>query len=167
MRSVQERVVREIRMLHATWRGLETGLRTTLLGHEERKLRHRQGETYGSPRQSSTQPTSEVRSSGAGSEETSHSAGAGSEPRPRPGPCTIVLSEVIAPTRKNARLSKPAGRIFSRAPIQLTGSSSPHNHASSRPYRSAAAGRYVSSDPHASPPTAKSSRACDRVRTSP
>ncbi len=43
---MQERVVREIRTLRAKWRGLETGLRTTLLGHEERKLGYRQGETY-------------------------------------------------------------------------------------------------------------------------
>ena len=34
MRSVQGRVVREICMLRAMWRELETGLRTTLTGHE-------------------------------------------------------------------------------------------------------------------------------------
>ncbi len=48
--------MREIRMLRATWRGLETGLRTTLLGHERGNPGYRQGETYGSPRQSSTLP---------------------------------------------------------------------------------------------------------------
>ncbi len=48
--------MREIRMLRATWRGLETESRTTLLGHEERKLGYRQGKTYGLPRQSSTLP---------------------------------------------------------------------------------------------------------------
>jgi hypothetical protein len=46
MRSVQERVVREIRTLRAMWRGLETESWTTLLGHEGGNPGHRQGETY-------------------------------------------------------------------------------------------------------------------------
>ena len=42
-RSVQERVVREIRMLRAVWRELETALRMTLAGHERGNPGHRQG----------------------------------------------------------------------------------------------------------------------------
>jgi len=49
--------VREIRTLRAKWRGLETGSRTTLIGHEGGHPGYRQGETYGLPRQSSTLPT--------------------------------------------------------------------------------------------------------------
>jgi len=38
--------VREIRTLRALWRGLETGSRTTLHGHEGGNPGYRQGETY-------------------------------------------------------------------------------------------------------------------------
>ncbi len=48
--------MREIRMLRAMWRGLETGLRTTLHGHEGGNPGYGQGESYRSPRQSSTLP---------------------------------------------------------------------------------------------------------------
>ncbi len=48
--------MREIRMLRAMWRGLETGLRTTLHGHERGNPGYGQGESYRSPRQSSTLP---------------------------------------------------------------------------------------------------------------
>jgi len=40
---VQGRVVREIRMLRAMWRGLETGPRITLAGHEGGNPGYRQG----------------------------------------------------------------------------------------------------------------------------
>ena len=46
--------MREICTLGAMWRGLETGLRQLLNGHEEGNLGHSQGEAYGAPRQSST-----------------------------------------------------------------------------------------------------------------
>jgi len=61
MRSVQERVVREIRMLRAMWRVLETGLRKLLTGHEGGNAGYRQGASFGSPRQRSTLPGSERR----------------------------------------------------------------------------------------------------------
>ena len=48
--------MREIRMLRAMWRGLETELRTTLPGHEGGNPGYRPGKSYGSPRQSSTLP---------------------------------------------------------------------------------------------------------------
>ena len=50
--------MREIRTLRAKWRGLETESRTTLLGHEGGNPGDRQGESCGSPRQSSTLPAS-------------------------------------------------------------------------------------------------------------
>ena len=43
--------MRQIRMLRAMWRELETGLRTLLLGHEEGNLGHSQGVAYELPRQ--------------------------------------------------------------------------------------------------------------------
>ncbi len=48
--------MREIRMLRARWRGLETEPRTSLHGHEGGNPGHSQGMSYGSPRQSSTLP---------------------------------------------------------------------------------------------------------------
>jgi hypothetical protein len=51
---VQERVVREIRMLRAMRRALETGLRKLLIGHEGGNAGHRQGVSFGLPRQCST-----------------------------------------------------------------------------------------------------------------
>ena len=54
--AVQERVVRQIRMLRAMWRELETGLRRLLTGHEEGNLGHSQGVAYGLPRQFPTLP---------------------------------------------------------------------------------------------------------------
>jgi hypothetical protein len=48
--------VREIRMLRARWRGLETGPRNTLHGHEGGNPGYGQGHSYGLPRQSSTLP---------------------------------------------------------------------------------------------------------------
>ena len=48
--------MRQIRMLRAMWRELETGLRTLLLGHEEGNLGHSQGVAYGLPRQFPTLP---------------------------------------------------------------------------------------------------------------
>ena len=56
--AVQERVVRQIRMLRAMWRELETGLRSLLIGHEEGNLGHSQGAAYGLPRQFPTLPGS-------------------------------------------------------------------------------------------------------------
>lgn len=55
--AVQERVVRQIRMLRAMWRELETGLRLLLTGHEGGNPRHSQGVAYESPRQFPTLPT--------------------------------------------------------------------------------------------------------------
>src|SRR5262249_13067511 len=55
---VQERVVREIRMLRAMRRELETGLRWLLHGHEEGNLGYSQGAAYGLPRQFPTLPSS-------------------------------------------------------------------------------------------------------------
>jgi hypothetical protein len=49
--------VREIRMLRAMWRGLETEPRTSPHGHEGGNSGHRQGMPYGPPRQPSTLPT--------------------------------------------------------------------------------------------------------------
>ncbi len=46
--------MREIRLLRATWRALETGLRKLLNGHEGGNAGHRQGASFGSPRQCST-----------------------------------------------------------------------------------------------------------------
>jgi hypothetical protein len=48
--------VREIRMLRAMRRALETGLRKFLTGHESGNAGHRQGISFGSPRQCSTLP---------------------------------------------------------------------------------------------------------------
>jgi hypothetical protein len=48
--------VRQIRMLRAMWRELETGLRPLLIGHEGGNLGHSQGATYGLPRQFPTLP---------------------------------------------------------------------------------------------------------------
>ena len=53
---MQERVVREIRMLRAMWRELETGLRRLLHGHEGGNPGHSQGAAYGLPRQFPTLP---------------------------------------------------------------------------------------------------------------
>ena len=52
----QERVVREIRMLRAMRRRLETGIRWLLTGHEGGNLGYSQGAASGLPRQSSTLP---------------------------------------------------------------------------------------------------------------
>ncbi len=48
--------MREICMLRARWRGLETEPRTSLHGHEGGNPGHSQGMPYGPPRQSSTLP---------------------------------------------------------------------------------------------------------------
>jgi hypothetical protein len=48
--------VREIRMLRAMWRELETGLRRLLHGHEGGNPGHSQGAVYGLPRQFPTLP---------------------------------------------------------------------------------------------------------------
>jgi hypothetical protein len=48
--------VREIRMLRAMRRGLETGLRSLLHGHEGGNPGYSQGAAYGSPRQFPTLP---------------------------------------------------------------------------------------------------------------
>ena len=50
--------MREIRTLRAKWRGLETGPRPTLIGHEGGNPGYRQGKAFGLPRQSSTLPGS-------------------------------------------------------------------------------------------------------------
>ena len=49
--SVQERVVRQIRMLRAMRRGLETELRSRLHGHAGGNSGYSQGASYGLPRQ--------------------------------------------------------------------------------------------------------------------
>ncbi len=46
--------MREIRMLRAMWRGLETELRISLHGHEGGNPGYSQGMPYGPPRQPST-----------------------------------------------------------------------------------------------------------------
>jgi hypothetical protein len=56
MATVQERVVRQIRMLRAMRRELETGLRQRLHGHEGGNPGYGQGAAYGYPRQFSTLP---------------------------------------------------------------------------------------------------------------
>jgi len=48
--------VREIRMLRAMWRVLETELRKLLTGHEGGNAGHTQGPSYGFTRQRSTLP---------------------------------------------------------------------------------------------------------------
>ena len=48
--------MREIRMLRAMWRALETGSRKLLTGHEDGNVGYRQGVFYGLPRQCSTLP---------------------------------------------------------------------------------------------------------------
>ncbi len=48
--------MREICMLRARWRGLETEPRTSLHGHEGGNPGHSQEMPYGPPRQSSTLP---------------------------------------------------------------------------------------------------------------
>ncbi len=49
--------MREIRMLRAMWRALETGLRKVLNGHEGGNAGYSQGTSYESARQRSTLPT--------------------------------------------------------------------------------------------------------------
>ena len=56
--AVQERVVRQIRMLRAMRRELETGLRRLLNGHAGGNPGHGQGAAYGLPRQFPTLPVS-------------------------------------------------------------------------------------------------------------
>ena len=51
--------MREIRMLRAMWRALETELRTLLNGHAGGNAGHSQGVAYGSPRPRSTLPPSQ------------------------------------------------------------------------------------------------------------
>ena len=53
---MQERVVRQIRMLRAMRRGLETELRWLLHGHEGGNAGYSQGAAYGLPRQFPTLP---------------------------------------------------------------------------------------------------------------
>ena len=53
--------MRQIRMLLAMWRELETGLRTLLIGHEGGNLGHSQGVAYGLPRQFPTLPGRAIR----------------------------------------------------------------------------------------------------------
>jgi hypothetical protein len=48
--------VRQIRTLRSMWRGLETGLRRSLNGHEAGNGGYGQGGAFGVPRQSSTLP---------------------------------------------------------------------------------------------------------------
>jgi hypothetical protein len=48
--------VREICMLRAMWRVLETGLRKLLNGHEDGNVGYSQGVSYGLPRQRPTLP---------------------------------------------------------------------------------------------------------------
>jgi hypothetical protein len=56
--AMQERVVRQIRMLRARRRELETGLRPLLLGHAGGNPGDGQGVAYGLPRQFPTLPAS-------------------------------------------------------------------------------------------------------------
>ena len=56
VRAMQERVVRQIPMLRAMRRELETGSRPLLFGHAGGNPRHGQGVTYGLPRQFPTLP---------------------------------------------------------------------------------------------------------------
>jgi hypothetical protein len=63
----------------STWRGLETGLRQPLNGHEAGNGGHSQGDTCGAPRQSSTLLLGEA-------VETSASFEARSAPLPYPTP---------------------------------------------------------------------------------
>ena len=53
---MQERVVREIRLLRAMWRALETESRNLLTGHEGGNAGYSQGSSYGFTRQRSTLP---------------------------------------------------------------------------------------------------------------
>ena len=53
--------MREIRMLRARWRGLETEPRTSLNGHEGGNPGYGQGMSYGPPRQPRTLPGSAPR----------------------------------------------------------------------------------------------------------
>jgi hypothetical protein len=53
---MQERVVREIRMLRAMWRALETDSRSFLNGHEGGNAGYSQGTSYGFTRHRSTLP---------------------------------------------------------------------------------------------------------------
>ena len=55
--------MREIRMLRAMWRALETEPRRILNGHEGGNAGYSQGVAYGSPRQCSTLPNRENRAS--------------------------------------------------------------------------------------------------------
>jgi len=57
---VQERVVRQIRMLRARRRELETGLRRLPHGHEGGNSGYGQGVAYGLPRQFPTLPGCEI-----------------------------------------------------------------------------------------------------------
>jgi hypothetical protein len=62
--------VREIRLLRAMWRALETGLRKLLTGHEGGNAGYRQGVPFESPRQFSTLPGFDAPRIGRGSPET-------------------------------------------------------------------------------------------------
>ena len=57
--------MREIRMLRAMWRELETGSRRLLHGHEGGNPGYSQGAAYGSPRQFPTLPGSRIHPSGS------------------------------------------------------------------------------------------------------
>ena len=57
--------MREIRMLRAMWRALETGLRKVLNGHEGGNAGYSQGSSYESTRQRSTLPTANAITFGA------------------------------------------------------------------------------------------------------
>jgi hypothetical protein len=64
--AMQERVVRQIRMLRARRRELETGLRPLLHGHAGGNPGHSQGAAYELPRQFPTLPGPAIRSLAGG-----------------------------------------------------------------------------------------------------
>ncbi len=80
--------MREIRMLRARWRGLETEPRTSLHGHEGGNPGHSQGMPYGPPRQSPTLPGNGVISNDTGS----HCANLGGTETDTANDCTAKLA---------------------------------------------------------------------------
>ena len=70
--------MREIRTLRAMWRGLETGSRFSLHGHEGGNSGHSQGMSQGLPRQPSTLPRTRIGDSYFISRQTTKVASTGS-----------------------------------------------------------------------------------------
>lgn len=92
--------MREIRMLRAMWRELETGPRRTLPGHEGGNPGYRQGTAYGPPRQLSTLPIQMSRGVNTG------------KPYPNVRPADKSLNKI------KAKLTALTGRELTAIPLE-------------------------------------------------